>query len=505
MIRAMQKVAVADMGSNSWRLVVFGYEPGTPWWSLVDEIREAVRVSAGMAEEGALRADRIDRALHTAAVFASFCRASGIDQVEAVATSAIRDASNGDELLRAITETTGLEPRVISGREEARYDWLAIANSTTIEDGFGLDMGGGSIQALRLEGRRLAEAESLRLGSVRVSEEFLPGEKAPAKAMKALRKKVSAELGGLGWWEGGGRLVGVGGTIRNLAAAAMKRADLPTLDVQGFELTRDALEDLIEWLAGRPASKRGELPGIKPDRGDVILGGALVLDAVLESGGFDRIEVTEAGLREGVFFERLLGKRELFENVRKESVLNLGHRFNTDPDHVERVAHLSLAMFDGLAEAGLHELGASDRELLWAACMLHDIGTAIDYDDHHRHSHYLILNAGLPGFTPRELILVGLIARFHRKGEPDTSELGPLEEPGDRERLHLLSAVIRLAEQLERSRDGAIRQVRVAAHDGTVALDAEVHPARDPSVPIWAARREAGLLAGAIGREVEIG
>jgi exopolyphosphatase / guanosine-5'-triphosphate,3'-diphosphate pyrophosphatase len=505
MIRAMQRIAVADMGSNSWRLVVFGYEPGTPWWSLVDEIREAVRVGAGMGEEGVLKPERIDRAIHTAAVFASFCRASGIDQVESVATSAIRDAVNGAELLDAIRKETGLEPRVISGNEEARYDWLAIANSSTIADGFGLDIGGGSIQTLRLEDRRLAQAESLRLGSVRVSEEFLPGEKAPAKAVKALRKKVAGELEALGWWEGGGRLVGVGGTIRNLAAAAMKRADMPPLDVQGFELTLDVLEEIIEWLADRPASKRGDMPGIKPDRGDVILGGALVLAAALESGGFDRIEVIEAGLREGVFFERLLGERELFEDVRSESVLNLGHRFTSDPGHVERVAELSLAMFDGLAEAGLHDLDAGDRELLWAACVLHDIGTAIDYDDHHRHSQYLILNAGLPGFTPRELVMVGLIVRYHRKGEPDASDLGPLEEDGDSERLRLLSAIIRLAEQFERSRDGAIRQVRVATHDGTVALDAEVDPARDPSVPIWAARREAGLLATAIGREVEIG
>jgi exopolyphosphatase / guanosine-5'-triphosphate,3'-diphosphate pyrophosphatase len=505
MIRAMHRVAVADMGSNSWRLVVFGYEPDTAWWSLVDEIREAVRVGAGMGEEGALRPDRIDRALHTAAVFASFCRASGIEQVEAVATSAIRDATNGDELLEAIRDKTGLEPRVITGSEEARYDWLAIANSTTIEDGFGLDIGGGSMQTLRLENRRLAQAESLRLGSVRVSEEFLPGEKASSKAVKALRKKVAGELDALGWWEDGGRLVGVGGTIRNLAAAAMKRGGLPALDVQGFELTRDALEDIIEWLADRPASKRGDMPGIKPDRGDVILGGALVLAAALDSGGFDLIEVTEAGLREGVFFERLLGKRALFEDVRRESVLNLGHRFTAEQGHVDRVAELSLEMFDGLAEAGLHDLGALDRELLWAACVLHDIGTAIDYDDHHRHSQYLILNAGLPGFTPRELVMVGLIARYHRKGDPHTSELGPLEEDGDAERLQLLCAIIRLAEQFERSRDGAIRQVRVAAHDGTVALDAEADPARDPSVPIWAARREAGLLAEALGREVEIG
>jgi exopolyphosphatase / guanosine-5'-triphosphate,3'-diphosphate pyrophosphatase len=500
----MERVAVADLGSNSWRLVVYGYEPGTPWWSPVDEIREAVRVGAGMGDERVLQPERIDRALHTAAVFASFCRASGIDTVEAVATSAIRDAANSEDLLSAIRAQTGLQPRVISGREEARYGWLAIANSTTLEDGFGLDIGGGSIQVMRLAGRRLAEADSLRLGSVSVSEEFLPGEKAPAKAIKALRKRVESDLGELGWWGQGGRLVGIGGTIRNLAMAAMRRAELPLADVQGFTLGRDALEDLIELLAARPALKRGELSGIKPDRGDVILGGALVLAAAIDSGDFDSIEVTEAGLREGVFFERLLGERELFDDVRTESVENLAHRFNSEPDHIGRVATLSLEMFDGLASAGLHELGDRERELLWAACVLHDIGTAIDYEDHHRHSAYLIMNAGLPGFDPRELVLISLITRYHRKGEPDVSELGALAQRGDADRLRLLCAIIRLAEQLERSRDGAIRNVSVATANGAVKLAADGDPALDTTVPIWAARQSAGLLAEALDREVEI-
>ena len=120
-MRFVERVAVIDMGSNSWRLVVFGYEPHTPWWSLVDEIREPVRVSAGMREEGAIRPERFELALHTAAVFSAFCRASGVNEIEAVATSAIRDAANGPELLERIKDHTGLEPRVISGVEEARY------------------------------------------------------------------------------------------------------------------------------------------------------------------------------------------------------------------------------------------------------------------------------------------------------------------------------------------------------------------------------------------------
>ncbi|HEY1274726.1 MAG TPA: Ppx/GppA phosphatase family protein [Thermoleophilaceae bacterium] len=500
----MERLAVADMGSNSWRLVVFGYEPGTPWWSLVDEIREAVRVGAGMGPEATLKPEPMDRALHTAAVFDSFCRSSGIEGVEAIATSAIRDAGNRDVLLDGIRERTDLEPRVISGVEEARYGYLAIVNSTTLSDGFGLDIGGGSIQTMRIDGRRLAESESFPLGAVRVSEEFLPGEKASSKGMKALRERVKRDLDALGWWDGGGRLAGVGGTIRNLGTAAMKRLETPDIDVQGFPLERDALEELIEDLADRPASKRGGVRGIKPDRGDVILGGALVLAAAMDAGGFDAIEVSEAGLREGVFFEHLLGDPALFDDVRAESVENLAHRFDTDRDHVEHVARLSLRLFDDLGAAGLHEYGPPERELLWAACLLHDIGVAINYDDHHRHSHYLILNAGLPGFTPRELVLVGLVARYHRKGEPDASELGDLAEKGDGDRLRLLCGVIRLAEQLERSRDQSIAAVDVAARDGTVSLRPEATPGGDPSVPIWAARRNADLLAEALDREVEI-
>jgi len=274
--------------------------------------------------------------------------------------------------------------------------------------------------------------------------------------------------------------------------------------VQGFMLTRDALEELIEELASRPASKRNQVKGIKYDRADVILGGALVLATALDEGGFDAIEVTEAGLREGAFFERVLGHDGLFDDVRSESVHNLSHRFGHDDGHDQHVWELSSAMYDGLAEAGLHDYGPAERELLWAACLLHDIGVAVDYDDHHRHSYYLTLNAGLPGFTPRELVLIGLIARYHRKGDPDSSDLGDLAEEGDEDRLRLLCGVIRLAEQLERSRDRAITGVSVSANGKTVTLTARIDPERDATVPIWAARRNADLLAEALGREVEI-
>src|SRR4051812_18763686 len=237
------------MGSNSFRLVVYGYEPGQ-YWQHVDEIREAVRVGEGMGDEQLLKPERMDRAVRTAAVFSSFCRAQDLDDITAVATSAIRDAQNGPELLERIRDEAGLEARVLSEEDEARYGYIAIANSTTVADGYGIDIGGGSVQIMRLDGRRLTASGSWPLGAVRMSERFLPGDEASGKAIKALRKHVRSVLEEESWIEPGdpARAAGIGGTIRNLASAAEKSAGLPQTDAQGFLLTRDALEGLIEEL-----------------------------------------------------------------------------------------------------------------------------------------------------------------------------------------------------------------------------------------------------------------
>ena len=501
----MQRTAIIDMGSNSFRLVVFGFEPADHWQH-VDEIREAVRVGEHMGDDQMLQPEPMDRAARTAVLFSTFCRASGIDDVIAVATSAIRDAVNGPELLARVREEAGIEARVLSGEDEARYGYLAIANSTTLDDGYGIDIGGGSVQVMRIEGRQLVDSGSWPLGAVRMSERFLPGDESGGKAMKALRKHVRAALEDESWIGTGEavRAAAIGGTIRNLASAAEKRAGLPQTDAQGFMLTRDGLDELIEELAGLPPDERGGVPGIKPDRGDVILGGAVVLSELMEICGCEELEVTSEGLREGVFFERFLDDRDppLVEDVRRGSVLNLARRYQDDLRHPERVAKLSLEMYDGLTRAGLAEDSAEDRELLWSAGLLHDIGTAVDYDDHHKHSRYLILNAGLPGFSPREVELVALIARYHRKGDPDASEMGPLKKKSDDERLELLSAVIRLAEQFERSRDGSVTGVEVSAPDGKVVLAPQ--STSDASVALWSARRNADLLERAIDRPVEI-
>jgi exopolyphosphatase/guanosine-5'-triphosphate,3'-diphosphate pyrophosphatase len=233
------------------------------------------------------------------------------------------------------------------------------------------------------------------------------------------------------------------------------------------------------------------------------------VQTVLEEGGFDALEVTEAGLREGVFFERHLapnGDPPLFDDVRQSTVVNLAAQYGMDPranPHIAHVAKLALGLFDELAGAGLHSGEPLERELVWASAALHDIGMTVDYDDHHKHSRYLVLNAGLPGFTQREMALVGQAVRYHRKGAPSLGPFEPLAEKGDDDRLARISALLRLAEDLERSRDQEVRAAHVAVEDGAVRLGLEA----DSDVPVarWAASREVDLFDRAFGRPLELG
>ncbi len=490
----MKSLAVIDLGSNSFRLVVFGWEPGE-WWKRTDEIHEVVRIGAGLDAAGRLGAEPMERALETVELYAHFCRASGIEDVRAVATSAIREAANQAEFL----ERAALDVQVLSTEDEAFYGYLAAVNSTTLDDGVALDLGGGSMQLTRVQDRRAVDMRSWPLGAVRMTERFLARERVKPKHLKALRAHLAGALAEAPWLREGGRIAGIGGTVRNLAAAVELEEDLPSFGVQGFPLRRKALDALVDKLAGLTPAERAKVPGIKPERGDVILAGAMVVQSVMEAGGFDTLEVTEAGLREGVFFSSLLGDEDppLFANVREASVRNLAAQYHPDQAHTDKVAGLALTMWDALGPGDPEE-----RELLWAAAMLHDIGTAVDYDDHHKHSRYLILHAGLPGFTPRETALIGQMARYHRKGSPTLGEYEPLARKGDQALLTRCSAVLRLAEHFERSRDQAVDEVHVQVDDGRVELVLEAH--EDVSIARWGALKQRDLFEAAFGKRLEV-
>jgi exopolyphosphatase/guanosine-5'-triphosphate,3'-diphosphate pyrophosphatase len=495
-------VAVIDLGSNSWRLVIYSYgdDSGREWWKQTDELYESVRIGSGLAATGALSEEAMDRGLETLAIFERFCHANRLedDDVHVFATSAIRDASNRDPFLQRVREATGYEVEVLSTGDEAHYGYVAAANSTTLTDGVVLDIGGGSMQLIHVEGRKERGFASFPVGAVRMTESFLsdgdPDRPARKKDLQRLRDHVASQIEQADWLKGhGGRLVGTGGAARNLAAAA-QRAQFGSsggtdIGIQGFVVSAEALEEIVNTLAALPVGERRTVPGIKPGRGDIILASAVTLQTVMENGGFSGIEATEAGLRTGIFLARtILGEDEpLFPDVREAAVRNLAVQYESDLPHTEHVARLALQMHESLAESGLIEPQPGEAELLWAAAMLHDVGMTISYGDHHKHSRYLIVSAELPGFDPRERALIAQMTRYHRKGVPKLGEWTKLGRPGDEAMLERCSLILRLAEHLERGRDQSVNEVRLKTNGDGVAL--HLLAQGDLTLPRWSVER----------------
>lgn len=512
------RCAVVDLGSNSFRLVVYASDrsatglPGGAWWR-AGEIYEPARIGADVGPDLTLQPASIRRALIATELFDHYCRSHGLvgDRVAAVATSAIREAPNRDAFLDQVRATTGLAPRVLSQEAEAHYGHLAAINSTTLRDGGVLDIGGGSLQLVRTRDRHATDVGSWRLGAVRMTEQFLTGTgPTPESEQRALRKHVRKVLGDAAWTSAlGDRLVGVGGAVRNLAAAIQHRHGSTDLGVQAVLVRRETLGSLIEELAAIPVSERRAVDGIKPSRADVILAAALTIDTVLEAAGLDAIEATEFGLRDGIFLERQLADRHevdglaAYPDVRDAAVQNLAARYDDDEPHRRHVTRLALDLYDQLGACGTHADDPDERALLEAAATLHDIGTAVNHDDHHKHGRYLVVTNGLPGFSPPETALIGQAIRYHRKGAPTMKPFRTLVRDGDDRRLLRLAAVLRLAEGLDRGHDQAVRAVELTRDGDAVRLHLATGPGGDP-VARWAAQGQAALVERAFGVRLSV-
>ncbi|HEX2862926.1 MAG TPA: Ppx/GppA phosphatase family protein [Deinococcales bacterium] len=492
----MQRVGIVDLGSNTSRLVVYAFSPGE-WFRLEDEIREPVRLGEGLAETGRLSSGGIERGLAALRLYSDFAAATGLKDVTVIATSAVRDAENQEGFLEAAAPL-GLPVEVLSGPEEAAHGVLAVANSLNFRDCWVMDLGGGSAQLSRMENREYAGGTAHPLGGVRLTEGFLRSDPPKNGEVEALERHALQSFRPELERMKADRLplVAMGGTIRNLARAVQKAQGFPMDLLHGYFLEREALEALIERLLSSSTKQRAAIPGINADRADVILAGALVYRAVLRGAGLNGLTVSGQGVREGAFYRRFLPAPHLVPEVRAFGVWNLFRRYEQPTGHTERVRDLARALFEGTAS--LHGLGPLDARTLDDAALLHDIGTAIGYHDHHKHGAYLVAAASLPGVPLRDHALLTLLVQYHRKGEPKPGVFKPLVTADDAPMVARLAACLRLAEYLERSRAGRVKglEVKVQPRAVRVTLLAD----EEPWVELWEARKQAPFFQRAFGR-----
>jgi exopolyphosphatase/guanosine-5'-triphosphate,3'-diphosphate pyrophosphatase len=506
------RIAAVDVGSNSIHMVVAQVEADGRF-RVLDRAKDMVRLGRRTLSKGKLSGEAIEAGVRTLANFRMLAERQGVSRITAVATSAVREAANGGDFIERVEEEIGLRIKVIPGREEARLIYLGVRHAIDLSDKPTLivDIGGGSVEFILTDRGQTVALESHKIGVARLSERFLASDPPKAEEIDALEAHLADQLDPmLGEFRRHRvrRIVGTSGTMLNLIGiAGHLRGEAPELHLNNFAVTAVELAKVRRLLTRSSREERHRLKGLDAKRADLIVAGAVLTDFVLQRLGAKQLVACTWALREGVLLDFIsrhrkhIEENERFSTPRGRSVARLARHLGETSEHGPRIAGLALRLFDQL-ESLLHvEHGA--RELLEYAALLHDVGHHIDHANHHRHSYYLITNGELFGFAREELEIIGLVARYHRKAAPKSAdvEFRRLSQRA-KHSVRALSAVLRIADALDRTHYGVVRDVTVIRRGPRLTL--QLTTSGDAQLELWEARQRCALLRDVLGLEVEI-
>ena len=491
------RLAAIDIGTNSIRSIIIE-TAGSGKYRILDDEKVLVRLGVGLHQTGAIDPAAWERAIEALSRQKKIIDGYKVASIEAVATSAVRKASNGGDLVRAIKKSTGLDIEVISGEEEAELAALSAQHNFELEGVRHLifDIGGGSLELISALGGHTEEMLSLELGAVFLTESFLKSDPVQPGEHQKLRKQIRKSLKAAYTGERAGMqcLVGSGGTVTSIAAmvAAARREKFDSL--HGYELLRSELVHLLAMLVRKSDKERRAIAGLNPERSDIIVAGVTVVDELMDFFQVNHLKVNERGIREGLIL-RGLRRRNLLPEKKKrswrDSALEFAHSCHFDEGHAQQVAKLAQQIFSELAP----RYGWSDKELrlLEAAAIMHDVGYFISYSSHHKHSYHLIRHADLFGFTPRERELIANIARYHRKSMPKKKhdEYTRLSA-ADQLLVSRLGGILRLCDGLDRRRNAVVQRLDCALDKNTLQLI--LNGDEDMSVELYGAKAKGDLL-----------
>ncbi len=466
---AEKVVGFIDIGTNAIRLLVVRINPNFSY-TIISQEKEVVRLGEEEFKDNLLKPNAMERAIFICGKFVELAKTYGATEIIAVGTSAIREAQNKSEFLQKLLDETGLNVKVISGDEEARLICLGVSSGVNIgeEKAIFIDLGGGSTEICIGNQYDCFYVNSLRLGAIRLTSQFI-GESWTGPVGNDIYKQIKQYACGkvqvvkAKVQEYGVRLAwGSSGTVINLAEIANKQFK-KNGNGESLTLSRKNVKKLAPILCSLSLEERRKLPAVNPDRADIIIAGAAIMEALMEVLGLEQINISHKELRDGLLVDYLSnfeGFRELQKTpMRSRSVLHLGRSCNFDEKHSETVASLATQLFDSAKQIGLHDLGENEKELLKYAAILHDVGDFLSFDNHQLHSQYIICNAELLGFDRREIQIMGNIARFHRKKLPSKKALKAMGlDEKVKESVAILSTFLRFAEKLDRSHTGLVKK-----------------------------------------------
>jgi exopolyphosphatase/guanosine-5'-triphosphate,3'-diphosphate pyrophosphatase len=507
-------IAAMDIGTNSVRMAMVRLEAEPGSWSVLSQHKETVRLGQDEFAHGRISEEAIQRGVLVLKQFAQIARGRGASEIVAIATAALREAENQHEFIERAAAEAGVEVQVVPGVEEARLIYLGVASGVELGNQRGLfvDIGGGSTELIIGTQSEHLMLDSLKLGAIRLGNRFLTGITGPVspalyESMRAHTRAVAAhacrKISALGF----DVAVASSGTAMNLAAVAARRAGLELDTVRNYTLRTEDLSAVAEMLCKLTLEERRRVPGLNPERADIIVSGAAVLETLAEVLNIKGFVIADRSLREGVLIDvqlRRAGASVAYEaGVRRRSIDRLLRLVETERAHAQHVAHLALRLFDEARTQNWHEGGPRERELMEFAGLLHDIGVFVSRSGHHRHSHYLIRHSELAGFTDEEIQVIANLAYFHRKSPPKKrhTHFQALSLP-HQDIVRKLSALLRLAEGLDRSHLGLVEDVRFSVEGGRAVLT--IFSETDPRIEVWYISNELAVFEETFGLPLDI-
>lgn len=474
-------LAAIDVGTNSIHMAVVRIQPSLPAFTIIDREKDMVRLGERDRATGHLTEAAMSRAIATLQRCKSIAESYNVDAIVATATSAVREAPNGREFLDRVESEVGLAVDLISGQEEARRIYLGVLSVVEFnqQPHIIIDIGGGSTEIILGDEHEASFLSSTKVGAVRLTSDMVTTDPISASEFNDLqayiRGMVERPIEELQSHLKPGcpaKLVGTSGTAETLATIhAYDRLGTVPDPLHGYEFSLDDLKAIVNRLRKSSYAERLTIPGISDRRAEIILAGALILQEAMTLLNAPSIMICERSLREGIIVDwmlthGLIEDRLRFQgSARQRSVLRAAHKYQVNLPHAERVTQFTLDLFDQ-TQGILHDWGDRERDLLWAAAMLHNCGHFISHAAHHKHSYYLIRNGDLLGYTEPEIETIANLARYHRRSMPKKKHdtYRSLSSKRDRQIVDRLSPLLRLAAALDRRQIGAIQKLKCQHH-----------------------------------------
>lgn len=303
----MENLVVIDLGSNSVRMTISEID-GAGNHKTVEQVKRYVRLSENMGDEHILQPESIDRTLTALGEFKKIYSQLDNPDIQAVATAAVRQASNQKQFLKLVKDKLGLSFNVISGATEARYDYLGVINTLPIVNGLLVDTGGASSELILVQNRQMKQVVSIPLGSVTLSQNYLENDVVKADSLFDAMTFVNSVFNDVWWLREATNLpiIGLGGANRTLAKINRRKKNFLNFeDVHGYKLSAEDVYSTLIQLLGLDLAGRKKVPGLSKDRADIIIGGLIPVTLLMRLLDSQQITFSNAGLRDGILFNRI--------------------------------------------------------------------------------------------------------------------------------------------------------------------------------------------------------